>query len=121
MSMVSDPEQFLREKLQKRYLSINTVRDGILASMILTLQRAEEIRRGSPPGETWRQECAAALRLEMTKLCEAHKIPTEYPNLEQLNDLRSRMEEQVGINRLDRSLRDPHNDTSDRLLAKAQE
>jgi len=121
MSIVSDPERFLTEKLQKRSLSINTVRDGILASIIIAFQRAEEILRGEKLHEPWRQQFAANLRAELVRICEEAKIPTEYPTLEQLKGLRMRLEQQLGIDRLDPTLQADHRRASDQLLAKAQE
>lgn len=119
--MVSDPERFIQEKLQKRFLSINTVRDAILASMIFTLQRVEELQRGEKLDEEWRNGIAAELRKKMVQVCEAEKIPTEYPSLEQLNLFREKLEELLGFGQLDPGIRESHNQNCNQLLAKAEE
>ena len=121
MSLVSDPEQFLAEKLQKRSLSINTVRDGILASIIVAFQRAEEALRGEKLHEPWRQQFAAVLRGEMVKICEDAKIPTEYPTLDELKNLAARLERQLQMERLDPSIQAGYRQATDQLFAKAQE
>jgi hypothetical protein len=119
--MVSDPERFIEEKLQKRFLSINTVRDALLASMIIALQRSEEARNGQKLDETLRISLAAELRKKMVEICEAEKIPTEYPTLDQLRRLRAKLEEAFGINRLDPPILDAHRRRCDQLFAKGEE
>jgi hypothetical protein len=121
MSILSDPQRFLDEKLQKRFLSINTVRDGMLASMILSLQKKEEMRRGGSLDDAWRQGFVAGLRGKMAEICEENQIPTEYPTLEQLKLLRARLEEVMEIDRLDFPLREAHQQVCDRLFEKAEE
>lgn len=118
--MVSNPEGFLREKLSKRTLSINTVRDALMASILLSFQRAEE-SKGSIPDQTWRQAFAADLRQRMVAVCEAEGIPTEYPSLVQLKNLIEKMEMGLQMDRLAPDILSMHRQNAERLLGLAEE
>lgn len=82
--MFHDPDRFIAEKLQKKFLSINTIRDGIMAALLISLREAaHEI---SAP-ETWNREKASEIRATASEAFTAIAAPSEYPSLNQLQQV----------------------------------
>ncbi len=82
--MFQDPDQFIREKLSKKFLSINTIRDGVIAALLIALQKKEERTGPIPPVAQWRKEKSSELRQIASDAFASIDAPFEYSTLSQL-------------------------------------
>ncbi|MFQ5587544.1 MAG: hypothetical protein ACE5F7_01780 [Nitrospiria bacterium] len=82
--MFQNPEQFIQEKLEKKFLSINTIRDGVLAAFLIGLQKQVEQKGQASPWEAWRKNKANALRRAASDAFASIEAPFEYPTRAQL-------------------------------------
>lgn len=90
--MFTDPEHFIKEKLKKKFLSINTIRDGIMAALLLSLQEAPEKGEQAITPETWGRKKASEIRVQADKAFAKIGAPSEYPTLEQLQQVAASLE-----------------------------
>jgi len=105
MSLLEDPEGFLLEKLSKKVLSANTVRDGILAAFLIVLQKKAETEGAIPLLGEWRAAHAEALRRIMGKAFEEMKAPFEYPSPAQLKRVKQVLQKAYDWDRVPDALR----------------
>ncbi len=120
-------QDFLDSILKKKWLSSNTVRDGLIACMTRTLARYAAEKPLSDLGLQEQAGSADAQRrdriiydtvLKASRNAFDHmKIDDEYPNKEQLGEVRSIMEQALGFAELDR--RDPSLSAEYRAVADA--
>lgn len=95
--MLEDPERFLREKLSKKFLSANGVRDAMIASLLISLQALEEMEK-TPLREPciWREEKAKEIRKKANHAFTAIEAPSEYPTPGQLWKVKEAIEQEYG-------------------------
>jgi hypothetical protein len=120
--MFKNPAEFIQEKLSKKVLSANTVRDAIMASFLIALQKQEE-STGNPIGEPgqWREAKAGELRKVASAVFTALAAPFEYPTLSQMEQAKAEMERHYRWERLEPALRQEHEQTCRRLFEKFEE
>lgn len=53
--MFQDPERFIQDKLSKKVLSANTIRDAIIAAFLIILQKKAEQDAMIPQLGDWRK------------------------------------------------------------------
>ena len=117
-----NPAGFIEEKLSKKVLSANTVRDAMMASFLIALQKQEEAV-GKPidePGR-WREAKAGEIRKVASEAFSALAAPFEYPTLSQMERAKAAMERYYRWDRLDPRLRDEHERTCLLLFSKFDE
>ncbi|WDT78772.1 MAG: hypothetical protein MPW14_16520 [Candidatus Manganitrophus sp.] len=103
--MFRDPAGFIQEKLSKKILSANTVRDAMMASFILTLQKSEEGAGASiPDPASWRQEKAREMREVASGAFAGIGAPFEYPTLPQMEQVKAEIERKYRWDQLDAGL-----------------
>ncbi len=85
--MFRNPEQFLQEKLTKKYLSINTIRDGVIAALLIALQSRETRKNKLPPKEQWTNDKGREIRTRASEAFASVGAPFEYPSLPQLQSV----------------------------------
>jgi hypothetical protein len=107
---VSRTRQDLDAKLTKKWLSSNAVREGLLTSLILTLQDA-----GQSDDVEGRVDRAAQ---EVFKQFQADE---EYASPVILRDALARIESRLGVDRLPTDLVNRHRDACVTLLAKVDQ
>ncbi|HLG21776.1 MAG TPA: hypothetical protein VI382_03105 [Candidatus Manganitrophaceae bacterium] len=117
--MFRDPERFIQEKLSKKVLSANTVRDAMMASFILTLQKMEEAA-GHPISDplSWREAKAGEMRKAAGEAFAAIGAPFEYPTLSQVERVEAELERRFGWDRIDPPLRREHERICRSLFSK---
>lgn len=120
--MFQNPAGFIQEKLSKKVLSANTVRDAMMASFLLTLQKQEEAT-GKPIGEPgrWREAKAGEIRKVASEVFAALAAPFEYPTLSQMAQAKAEMERHYRWDNLDPLLRGAHEETCRLLFEKFDE
>lgn len=120
--MFQNPGGFIAEKLSKKVLSANTVRDGVMASFLIALQKQAEAE-GAPVGEParWREAKAGEIRKVASEAFAALAAPFEYPTLSQMKEATAEMERRFGWDRLDAALRREHEETCRALFSKFDE
>ena len=82
--MFNHPEQFIQEKLSKKALSANTVRDLILAAFLVALQKNELILAKTALSDDWMESKAIEIREKANQIFDRIDAPFEYPTLLQL-------------------------------------
>ncbi len=95
--MFNDPGRFIEEKLQKKFLSINTIRDGIMAALLLSLQEAAQKTGKISNTETWHREKASEIRTKASEAFAAIAAPSEYPSLSQLKEVTASLKKSYEI------------------------
>ena len=90
--MLKDPEGFILEKLSKKVLSPNTVRDAVIAAFLITLQKKAEEEGRFFETNDWRRSCAEEIRDIMVKTFAEINAPSEYPSLPQLRQVKAALE-----------------------------
>ncbi len=85
--MFHDPLRFIEEKLQKKFLSINTIRDGVMAALLIALRETADKNGQTPPSETWEKKKAGEIREKAVEIFSALHAPFEYPTLAQLRQV----------------------------------
>jgi hypothetical protein len=117
--MFQDPERFIREKLSKKSLSANTVRDAMMASFIIVLQKKEEAA-GEPISDpvSWREAKAGEMRKVASDTFAAIGAPFEYPTLPQMERVKVEIERQLGWSGLDPLLQEEHERNCSALFSK---
>jgi hypothetical protein len=120
--MFKNPAEFIQEKLSKKVLSANTIRDAMMASFLIALQKQEE-STGKPISEPgrWREAKAGELRKVASAVFTALAAPFEYPTLSQMEQARVNMERHYQWDRLDPALRQEHERNCRLLFAKFEE
>ena len=120
--MFQNPAGFIEEKLSKKVLSANTVRDAVMASFLIALQKQEEAKRGAigEPGR-WREAKAGEIRKVASGVFTALAAPFEYPTLSQMKQAKSEMERHYRWDHLDPRLREEHERTCLLLFSKFDE
>ncbi|MEO6667077.1 MAG: hypothetical protein ABIO65_09945 [Nitrospiria bacterium] len=98
----------LENKLAKKWLSSNAIREGLLTSLILTL------RDGGAPGDvdTWVDRAAQ-------EAFKRHQADEEYAPPETLRVVLAEIEQALGVPQLAAELLARHRATCEELLAKA--
>lgn len=120
--MFLDPAGFIQEKLSKKMLSANTVRDAMMASFILTLQKREE-RMGAPIPDpvSWREATAGEMRAVAAAAFAGIGAPFEYPTLPQLEQVKAEIERKYRWDQLDAGLKEAHEQICRSLFSKFEE
>lgn len=120
--MFRDPTAFIQEKLSKKMLSANTVRDAMMASFILTLQKNEEWG-GTPLPDpvAWREAKAREMREVASAAFAGIGAPFEYPTLPQVEKVKEEIERKYRWDRLDSGLRAEHEQICRLLFEKFEE
>lgn len=117
--MFLDPERFIREKLSKKSLSANTVRDAMIASFIITLQKREESAGGKiADPAAWREAKAGEMRKIASDAFAAIGAPFEYPTLSQMERVKIDIERRLGWDHLDPALKEAHERNCRALFSK---
>lgn len=98
--MFHDPDRFIREKLQKKFLSINTIRDGIMAALLISLKEATYKKGETSTPETWNREKASEIRTKASEAFTTIAAPSEYPSLNQLQQVTASLKKSYGIDQL---------------------
>ena len=76
--MFDHPERFIQEKLSKRVLSANTVRDLILAAFLVALQKSEMGSADLALSEGWLEEKSIEIREKASWVFKNIGAPFEY-------------------------------------------
>jgi len=97
---MNDPIRFIEEKLQKKFLSINTVRDGIMAAILISLQEMAEQNEKITDLEAWNRTKASEIRKKADEAFAAIKAPSEYPSQNQLQHVTASLKDSYGLNQL---------------------
>ncbi|MFQ5597758.1 MAG: hypothetical protein ACE5GK_06870 [Nitrospiria bacterium] len=82
--MMKDPEAFIQEKLAKKNLSANTVRDLLMAAFLLILRKHASARARITDGDAWLEAKTDDIRKQCVHAFGAIGAPLEYPTREQL-------------------------------------
>lgn len=77
--MFKQAEQFIQEKLAKKTLSANTVRDLILAAFLVALQKNERMQTGQALSDNWLELKAIEIREKASRVFSSIEAPFEYP------------------------------------------
>ncbi len=120
--MFRDPAAFIQEKLSKKVLSANTIRDAMMASFILTLQKREEaagIEIADPIA--WRERKSREMREVAGSAFATLGAPFEYPTLAQMEKVKQAIEQKYQWETLDPALRQEHDRACRLLFAKFEE
>jgi len=120
--MFQNPAGFIQEKLSKKVLSANTVRDGVMASFLIVLQKEAERVEGpiKEPGR-WREAKAGEIRKAASEAFAALAAPFEYPTLSQMKEAKVEIERHYRWDRLAPSLRQEHEENCRALFSKFDE
>ena len=116
--MLRDPERFIQEKLCKKILSANTIRDAIIAAFLITLQKKAEQDAITLQLEDWRKSKAAEIRAIMNKAFAAIDAPSEYPSHSQLKRVKEAVEKEFAWNQLPDTLKKGFNLRCNALFSK---
>ncbi|MDC4223905.1 MAG: hypothetical protein MPW15_06660 [Candidatus Manganitrophus sp.] len=120
--MFRDPAAFIQEKLSKKMLSANTVRDAMMASFILTLQKREEGGGASLSDPvSWREAKAREMREVASAAFAGIGAPFEYPTLPQMEQVKTEIERKYGWDQLDAGLKEEHERVCRLLFSKFEE
>lgn len=120
--MFRDPAAFIQEKLSKKMLSANTVRDAMMASFILTLQKRETAAGVSIPDPvSWREGKAREMREAAGAAFAGIGAPFEYPTLPHMEQVKAEIERKYGWDQLDAGLREEHERVCRMLFSKFEE
>ncbi len=120
--MFRDPAGFIQEKLSKKMLSANTVRDAMMASFILTLQKRDEGAGASIPDPVlWRQEKAREMREVASAAFAGIGAPFEYPTLPQMEQVKAEIERKYRWDQLAADLQEEHERVCRQLFSKFEE
>lgn len=120
--MFRDPAGFIEEKLSKKVLSANTVRDAMMASFILTLQKKEEASgRAISDPVGWREAKAREMREVASAAFAGIGAPFEYPTLPQMQKVKAEIERRYRWDQLDSGLRAEHERLCRALFSKFEE
>jgi len=120
--MFRDPAAFIQEKLSKKMLSANTIRDAMMASFIWTLQKKEEAAGVSMPDPiAWREAKAREMREAASAAFAGIGAPFEYPTLSQMEKVKAEIERKYHWDRLDSNLRAEHERVCRQLFSKFEE
>jgi len=102
---LKDPEGFLREKLSKKVLSANTIRDAILAAFLIALQKKEAQEAEIPDPEDWRRVRVQEIRGIMSKAFSEIDAPSEYPTASQLKRVQEVLEQAYDWDKIPEALK----------------
>lgn len=118
-AMFQNPSGFIQEKLSKKVLSANTVRDGVMASFLIVLQKQAEAEGGAiaEPGR-WREAKAGEIRKAAGEAFAAVAAPFEYPTLSQMKQAKLEIERHYRWDRIAPSLRQEHEENCRALFSK---
>ena len=117
--MFQDPERFIRDKLSKKSLSANTVRDAMMASFILILQKKEEAAGNKIADPlSWREARAGEMRKIASDAFAAIGAPFEYPTPAQMERVKVEIERRLGWSALDPALQEEHEQHCRALFSK---
>jgi hypothetical protein len=120
--MFRDPAAFIQEKLSKKMLSANTVRDAMMASFIFTLQKREEAGGTSIPDPvSWREAKAREMREAASAAFAEIGAPFEYPTLPQMEQVKAEIERKYRWDQLDAGLKEEHERVCRLLFEKFEE
>jgi len=120
--MFRDPAGFIQEKLSKKMLSANTIRDAMMASFILILQKKEEgagLSISDPV--SWREAKAREMREVAGAAFAGIGAPFEYPTLPQMEQVKAEIERKYRWDQLDAGLREEHERICRMLFSKFEE
>jgi hypothetical protein len=116
-----NPTGFIQEKLSKKVLSANTVRDALMASFLITLQKQAESQDPIHEPGRWREAKAGEIRKVASAAFAALAAPFEYPTLSQMEQAKAEMERHYRWDQLDPLLRQEHERICRSLFAKFEE
>ncbi len=85
--MLQDPDQFIQEKLSKKALSINTVRDVIMAAILVALKTNAPEDDQAAQDEGWVKEKSQEIRKNTSEAFKSDRAPFEYPTISQLKSV----------------------------------
>ena len=118
--MLHDPKRFIRQKLSKKFLSPNTVRDGLIAALLIALEQRETAHGGLADPESWRRAKAGEIRGEMRARLSAVGAPFEYPSAAQLTQAAAGLAEVYRLGNPPEPLRCAFDADCNALLAKLE-
>ena len=118
--MVQDPERFIQEKLAKKTLSPNTIRDLIMAALLIALQGHEKDLSSNSEQAEWRETKAVEIREKASRAFEKMGAPFEYPSRAQLIDATERLKKDYHWDQMPPRLRDTFEDIYGLILSKFQ-
>lgn len=93
--MFNDPRQFIQEKLSKKFLSINTIRDGVMAAFLVVFEKQAE-QKGEVVDTVFRRDRASEIRLTASAVFAELNAPFEYPSFEQLQQVTEALKKAYG-------------------------
>jgi len=98
--MFKQPEEFIQEKLSKKELSANTVRDLILAALLVALKKNEIMSTECPLSKNWLELKAIEIREKASRVFASIEAPFEYPTILQLEQASDRLKKAYSIEKL---------------------
>ncbi len=118
MIMAIDPDRFIQEKLSKKTLSINTVRDGVMAALLITLQKKEEQESSISDLEAWRRKKAIEIRIKASAVFAEIDAPFEYPTLLQIKTATDKIKKSYDWDRMPNQMKSHFETLCQSLFAK---
>lgn len=116
--MVNDPENFIQEKLSKKALSANTIRDLLMALFLLILQKKEQAVSVIQSPEDWRLSKAVEIREKASSAFASIGAPFEYPNRAQLIKTNELLKKAYALDRLPHPLQKEFEDICSTIFSK---
>ncbi len=116
--MFNQPEQFIQEKLSKKALSANTVRDLILAAFLLALQKNELTLTEEVLSEDWLEAKAIEIREKANLVFASIEAPFEYPTRSQLEKASDLLKKAFSMEKLAPGIQSEFNQRHELILSK---
>lgn len=116
--MVSDPESFIQEKLSKKALSANTIRDLLMALFLVILQKKEQTVAVIHSPEDWRISKAGEIREKASRAFASIGAPFEYPNRAQLIETNELLKKEYAMDQLPHPLQKEFEDVCLTIFSK---
>ncbi len=119
--MLNQPEKFILEKLSKKELSANTVRDLILATFLVALQKNEQMLTEKALPEDWLTLKAVEIREKASRIFASVEAPFEYPTRAQLEKCFAELEKAYNMAKLPDEVRSEFDSKRALILSKFRE
>lgn len=116
--MLKQVKEFIQEKLSKKELSANTVRDLILAAFLLALHQNELSLTKHTFSENWLELKAIEIREKASRVFADIKAPFEYPTLLQLEQASNLLKKAYSIEKLPPEVQSEFNQLHTVILSK---
>lgn len=116
--MVNNPESFIQEKLSKKALSANTIRDLLMALFLLILQKKEQSVSVIQSPEDWKIAKAGEIREKASRAFASIGAPFEYPNREQLIETNELLKKEYAMDQLSHPLQKEFEDICSTIFSK---